>query len=75
MEGAGAAFYHAVVVQHGHDGAEKALHVHLEAQMLHIVAVEFRLFVDIQLVAAVDLRPAGQAGADVIGAVFVPLGQ
>ena len=43
--------------------------------MLHIVAVEFRLFVDLQLVAAVDLRPAGQAGADVIGAVFVPLGQ
>ena len=59
VQGAGAALDDAVVVQHGDDGSKEALHVHAEAQMLHIVAVELGLLVDLQLIAAVDLRPAG----------------
>ena len=43
--------------------------------MLHVQTVELRFLGDLQLVAAMDLRPAGQAGADVIGAVLVPFGQ
>ena len=43
--------------------------------MLHVPAVQLRFLGDLQLVAAMDLRPAGQAGADVVCAVLVPLGQ
>ena len=75
MQGAGAALDDAVVVQHGDDGAKEAFHVHAETQMLHIVAVELGLLVDLQLIAAVNLCPAGQAGADIVGSVFVALGQ
>ena len=75
MDGARAALHHAVVVQHGDDGAKKALHVQPKAQMLHIVAIQPGLVGDLQLIAAVDLRPARQAGADVVGSVLVPLGQ
>ena len=71
----GAALHHAVVVGHGPDGAEKAPDIQPEAHMLHIPAVELGLFRDLQLVPAMDLRPAGQAGADVVRPVLVPLGQ
>ena len=62
----GAALHHAVVVGHGPDGAEKASDIQPEAHMLHIPAVELGLFRDLQLVPAMDLRPAGQTGADII---------
>ena len=62
----GAALHHAVVVGHGLDGAKKASDIQPEAHMLHIPAVELGLFRDLQLVPAMDLRPAGQAGADIV---------
>ena len=43
--------------------------------MLHIPAVQLCLFGDLQLIAAVDLGPAGQAGAHIVGPVFVALRQ
>ena len=70
-----AALHHAVVVGHSLDGAEEAFDVQPEAHMLHIPAVELRFLRDLQLVAAMDLRPAGQTGADVECAVLVPYGQ
>ena len=75
MQRPGAALHHAVVVGHGPDGAEEAFDVQPEAHMLHIPAVQLRFLRDLQLVAAMDLRPTGQAGADVVCAVLVPFGQ
>ena len=70
-----AALHDTVVVQHRPDGAKEALHVQPKAQVLHIVAVQPGLIGDLQLIAAMDLGPARQAGADIVGTVFVPLGQ
>ena len=62
------------MLQHGNDGAEKAFAVKEEAQFFHIFPVEPGLYLNGQFVPPVDLRPARQAGAHVVGAVFVPLG-
>ena len=45
-----------------------------EAEISDILAVIGGLFFNGQLVPAVDLGPAGETRADVVGAVFVPLG-
>ena len=65
MQRTRAAFHHAVVIQHRLDGAEEALHIHPEAQMLHIIAVQPGFIGNFQLIPAVDLRPAGQTGSDI----------
>ena len=70
---AGAAFDDAFAHEDGEDRPEEAAAVEEEAEILDIFAVELRLDGDLQFVATVDLRPAGEAGADVVGAVFVAL--
>ena len=70
---AGAAFDDAFAHEDGEDRPEEAAAVEEEAQILDVFAVELRLDGDLQFVATVDLRPAGEAGADVVGAVFVSL--
>ena len=75
VQSAGTALDHTVVVEHRPDGAKEALYVHAKAQVLHIVAVQPGLVHDLQLIPPMDLSPAGQAGADIVGTVLVPLGQ
>ena len=71
---AGAALHDALLAQHAADRHQDARRVHLQRQMAHILAVQPRLFLDLQLVAAVHLRPARQAGRHVVGAVAVAFG-
>ena len=68
---AGAAFYHAVALEHANERAKKALAVEKEALALYVFAVEGCLHGDFQFVATVDLRPAGQAHGHVVGTVLV----
>ena len=75
MNRARAAFHHAIVIQHRLDGAKEALYIHPEAQMLHIIAIQPGFIGNFQLIPAVDLRPAGQTGSDVVGTILIPLGQ
>ena len=69
-----AAFYDTVFFQHAGDGADEAFAVEEEAHFLYVFAVVSGLYLYRQFVAAVYLRPAGEAGADVVGSVFVALG-
>ena len=71
MQLAGAAFYHAVALEHANECAKKALAVEKEALALYVFAVEGRLHGNFQFVAAVDLRPAGQAHGHVVCAILV----
>ena len=61
VQSAGAALHHAVVLKHSGNGAKEAFHIQPKAQMLHIPAVQLGLLGNFQLVAAMDLCPAGQA--------------
>ena len=66
--------HHAVGAQHAEHRAQYAAGVEGQAHAPHILAVQAGLHVDGQLVPPVDLGPAGQPGAQVVGAVPVPLG-
>ena len=68
---AGAAFYHAVALEHANERAKEALAVEKETLALHVFAIEGRLHGDFQFVATVDLRPAGQAYGHVVCTVLV----
>ena len=68
---AGAAFDHAVALEHANERAKETLAVEKETLALYVFAVEGRLHRDFQFVAAVDLRPAGQAHGHVVRAVLV----
>ena len=68
---AGAAFYHAVALEHANERTKKTLAVEKETLTLYVFAVECRLHGDFQFVAAVDLRPAGQAHGHVVCTVLV----
>ena len=68
---AGAAFDHAVALEHANERTEEALAVEKEALALYVFAVESRLHGDFEFVAAVDLRPAGQAHGHVVCTVLV----
>ena len=70
---AGSAFDNASLHQDREKRPEETTAVEEETQILDIFAVEFRLDRNFQFVATVDLSPAGEAGTDVIGAVFVTL--
>ena len=50
---------------------EEDLQVHAEGQVSGVFPVIFGLYIDGQLVAAVDLRQAGQAGTNVVGMYFI----
>ena len=75
MQGAGAAFHHAVMPEHGGNGAKKALHIQPKADVLYIPAIQLCFLGNFQLVAAMDLCPAGQPRAHSVCAVLIPLGQ
>ena len=68
---AGSAFDDAFLHQDGENRPEEAAAVEKETQILDIFAVKFRFDRNFQFVATIDLRPAGEARADVVGAVFV----
>ena len=68
---AGAAFDHAVALEYANERTEEALAVEKETLTLYVFAVEGRLHGDFQFVAAVDLRPAGQAHGHVVCTVLV----
>lgn len=61
------------------DGAEEALAVHEEAadatlvETSHIVTVQSCLHRNLKLVPSIDLRPAGETGAYIVGSVLVTL--
>lgn len=74
MEFAGATFDHAVALEHARDCTKEALAVEKETLALHVFAVESRLHGNLELVAAVDLRPAGKAHGHVVRAVLVAFG-
>ena len=50
---------------------EEDLQVHAEGQVSGVFPVIFGLYIDGQLVAAVDLRQAGQAWTNVVGMCFI----
>ena len=68
---AGAAFDHAVALEHANERTEEALAVEKEALALYVFTVKGRLHGDFEFVAAVDLRPAGQAHGHVVRAILV----
>lgn len=57
------------------DRAEEAPDVKQKGEFFHILAVKPGLYIDFQLVPAIDLRPAGQPRDNVVGSVLVPLRQ
>ena len=71
-------FNNSTPAKHLYNRQQKAFHIHCQGfqsslgHCLHILPVKLRLFRDLQLIPTVDLRPAGQPGTDVVGAVFVP---
>ena len=69
----GAALNDALVPEHIANRHHETGHVHRERHMPCILAVAHGLFLDLKLVAAVDLRPARKPRHDVVCAVFVPL--
>ena len=66
-----AALHHTVALEHANERTEEALAVEKEALALYVFAVEGRLHGDFEFVAAVDLRPAGEAHGHVVRAVLV----
>lgn len=68
---AGAAFYHAVALEHANERTKETLAVEKEALALYVFAVEGRLHGDFEFVATVDLRPTGQAHRHVVGTILV----
>lgn len=68
---AGAAFYHAVSLEHANERTEEALAVEKETLALHVFAIEGRLHGDFEFITTVDLRPTGQAHGHVVRAVLV----
>ena len=70
---AGSAFDDAFLHQDRENRPEEATAVEKETQILDIFAIKFRFDRNFQFVATIDLRPAGEARADVVGAVFVAL--
>jgi len=46
----------------------------MEAELLHIFTVKLGFDRNLQLVTTVDLSPTGESGTDIVGAVFVALG-
>lgn len=55
------------------EGPEETAQVHAETEALGVFAVEAGFLGDSEVVAAVDLGPAGEADRDVVGAVFFAL--
>ena len=58
-------------LEHVGKAVEEDLQVHAEGQVSGVFPVIFGLYIDGQLVAAVDLRQAGQAGTNVVGMCFI----
>lgn len=73
MQLAGAALDDAGTKHHAEDGEKEALNVKEKAELFDILAVKARLVHDLELIASVDLRPAGEPGLDVVSAVFIAL--
>lgn len=71
MQRSRAALDDALFFQHAGDGADEAFAVEEETHFLYVFAVVSGLYLYWQFVAAVYLSPAGEAGADVVGSVFV----
>lgn len=74
MQLAGAALYNSYMENHPEDGEEEAFDIEEEAELFDILAVKLSFFDDLERVSAVDLRPAGEPGLDVVSAVLVALG-
>lgn len=53
------------------EGTKEAAAVKREAEMLHVFAVEFGFFLFGDVVATVDLCPAGETRADVVSVDFI----
>ena len=70
-----AALDHTFAAQGADGSAEEAAAVEQKAHFFDIFAVQPCLFLDRKRIAAADLRPAGEAGTDVVRAVFVALGK
>ncbi len=68
---AGAAFYHAVALEHTDKRAKETLAIKQEALALYVFAVEGCLHGDFEFISAVNLRPTGQAHRYIVCAVLV----
>lgn len=75
-----AALDYAVAFGHRNDCAEEAFHIHGKSapgagiEAGYVVSVQLGLDRNLQLIAAIYLSPAGEAGLHVVGAVFIALG-
>ena len=71
---AGAAFYHAVALEHANERTEEAFAIKKETLTLYIFAVEGCLHGDFEFVTAVDLSPTGKAYGYIVCAILVAFG-